>query len=457
MKKPVRALVPLVALALFYAGGASAGVPTLGANGEVYSVLSGPYGNLFPSGNAAPAGNLVLALVIDRLGQPAERLLVPTTEDEFPEDSPAVILDAASQNPFIVWQHRQSYIFSQLNLVQLTADGWSEVATISANPFRKKASPSFVVTHDYEVHVDGDGPAVRHDRTVAHIVWREEVTEGEPEAFYAPVVIDDGAYVGWNPIYRLNDLVGDLGPAEGPGIGVDLAPALAIGPGENNQSVVIAFAASALGRMVTVQAQVLPRALSELGDAMRFKLETLGAALNPADAGCHQALADLARHQLIDFGNRLQVGFLNSVADELGSFLLRDDTPCDAGAVSDEARLRLLDYGARFVSSGIAPIRDFARHQLIDFGNRMVIVPLPHQVRLGLVSAPAAPATGAGTTNLFVSRKGTNMLIAWEHAGLLSYRETRGEGWSSEFVLQPQSADGWTAAYQVLRDRIGDR
>ena len=68
------------------------------------------------------------------------------------------------------------------------------------------------------------------------------------------------------------------------------------------------------------------------------------------------------------------------------------------------------------------------------------------------------PATGAGKTTVLVSAKAaTHLLVSWEHDGLLSYRETRGDGWSNEFVLQPQNADGWTAAYQALRDRISNR
>ena len=73
---------------------------------------------------------------------------MPTTGDEFPEDSPAILLDPASQTPFLVWERWVNLIHPELNLVQLTADGWSEVAELSGSPFRQKSSPTFAITHD---------------------------------------------------------------------------------------------------------------------------------------------------------------------------------------------------------------------------------------------------------------------------------------------------------------------
>jgi hypothetical protein len=127
--------------------------------------------------------------------------------------------------------------------------------------------------------------------------------------------------------------------------------------------------------------------------------------------------------------------------------------------LADAVRAYVVDYGSSVIRGGIAPAEDFLRHQLVETGVHLKIEGGSdhHQVQLGLVSVRPAPTTGAGKTTVLVSRQGGDLLIAWEHDGLLSYRETRGEGWTSEFVLQPQNADGWTAAYQALRDRIADR
>jgi len=450
----------VLGLVLGTSGGAIASdVPTLGANGEIYKAVSGPYGELFPGGSAAPAANRVLALDIYRPGIAVERLLVPTTEDEFPEDSPSIILDPSSQTPFLVWERWMNYIHPELNLVQLTADGWSEVAELSGSPFRQKSSPAFAITHDADLRVDEAGNLVPRKRTIVHLVWLETIADGVLTAQYAPVVIEDGAYLGSNPVYRLNDLLADIPVAEGASVAPDLAQTLAIGPGGDGQSVSLAFSDARLGRIVTVTARALPRDLTAVSDRLREQLIAhFGPDFVPTDSASVDVVADFLRQQLVDVGNRLQTGFVAALQDELRRFVHdQGGVAPDIETLAESVGVHVASFGGSVIRSGIAPVADFLRQQLVDVGNRLEGGSDHHQVQLGLVSGRPAPTTGAGKTTVLVSRPGGDLLVAWEHDGVISYRETRGESWSSEFVLQPQSADGWTAAYQALRDRINDR
>ena len=446
-------------LLLGVGGRAAAGdLPTLGADGEIYRVVRGSYGDLFPGGSAAAPANPVLALDIDRPGVATERLLVPTTGDEFPEDSPSIILDPSSQTPFLVWERWVNFIHPELNLVHLTGEGWSEVAELSGSPFRQKSSPTFAITHDSVLRAQADGQLIPSDRTIVHLVWLESSGDGTYSAQYTPVVIQDGAYLGWNPVYRLNDLLANLPVADGPSVAPDLSRTITIAPGEDNQSVNIAVADPASGRLATVTARAIPRDLTEFGDALSHRLVEFGSQMAASEPGCRQAVADFVRQQMIDIGNHFQSGFASALTEDLThQVLASEQTACDVEALAPTLRTRVAEFGASFIRSGIAPLTDFARQQMTDIGNRLESGSIDHQILLGLMSDRPMPATGVGKTSILVSRSGNSLLVAWEHDGLLSYRETRGNGWSGEFALQPQKADGWTTAYQALRDRISDR
>jgi hypothetical protein len=433
------------------------GTSALGAEGELFTVVTGRYGDLFPGGHATPPDDLVLALDVARPGSPVERLLVPTTDDPYPEDSAAVILDPASQTPFLVWEHWKNFIHPELMLAQLTATGWSDVTEISGNPFREKSSPTFALTHDSDLRVDAAGELVPTDRTIVHLVWWETAATDDVLVKYAPVVIEDGTYVGWNPVYTLNELATDLEPSAAPSPTEDLAHVIGIAPGVDSRSVGIAFTDAATGRLVSATAHVLPRDLSDLGDTLRDRMVSFSAGLDANDSGCLGALGDYARAQLLDFGDRFQTGFLTPLSDEIRGLIVASTRACDDPGLADDARAQLLDFGDRCVVAGINPLEDAARAQLLDFGDRLQTTPLPDQVRVSLTSARPLPATGAGKTAVFISRTGKNLLVSWEHDGVLSYRESKDGGWSQQFVLRPTGPDGLAAAYQALRDRIADR
>ena len=179
MRRSLRsAALCLVTLALC-AATTRADVSAVGYHGESYALRHGTYSELFPGGNLAAAESWVLALDVTYRDGAIDRLLVPQTEDPPRDDSASLILEPASQTPFIVWQAWKNYIHPRLNLVQLTADGWSPVVELSGSPFNLKGSPSFVVTRDrYDLDRHGEGgESVHRERTTVHLVWWERVAE----------------------------------------------------------------------------------------------------------------------------------------------------------------------------------------------------------------------------------------------------------------------------------------
>jgi hypothetical protein len=115
------------------------------------------------------------------------------------------------------------------------------------------------------------------------------------------VVLEDGSYVGRNPVYRLTDLASEL-EASGVAMTEELLDTLTVQAGENERSFVVGFADVASGRVVTVEGRVLPGELGVLGDAIRPQL---------VDHGGHlverRALVDVREHGHLELGsNALQ-------------------------------------------------------------------------------------------------------------------------------------------------------
>jgi len=123
----------------------------VGGEGELYRVQAGSYGALFTAG-ALPAETPVLALDIERPGEALERLLVPGTEGEEEESSPALVLESTTDSLFLVWESRINSIHFRLNLGSYAAGAWSEPIEVSGNVYAAKSSPRLAVSRDaYEI------------------------------------------------------------------------------------------------------------------------------------------------------------------------------------------------------------------------------------------------------------------------------------------------------------------
>lgn len=455
MRRALRSAAFALAAAALAASPARAGVAAVGHDGESYTLRHGTYGDLFPGGGLADRGSWVLALDVGYRDGVVDRLLVPGTEDPPRDDSASLILEPASQTPFIVWQTWRSYIHPRLYLVQLTPDGWSPVVELSGSPFNLKGSPSFVVTRDgFDVEGE-DGETIHRERTIVHLAWWERIDEAV-RVLYSPVVLEDGVYLGQNPVYPLTGLATQLEPT-GAAMSEELLESLTIQAGDDDRSVVIGFADRTTGRLVTVEARVLPGELSALGDAVRAQLVEFGSRLDLGDPGTVSALSGAARAQLVEFGSRFHPSFVSYLAEQLDAFIADwlggngAGAPDDVESLAGGARAQLVEFGSRLERGGLAG--GDGEHVLLDF-SAFAEGSLHHLIVLTRATSWPAPLTDAAPTHMFVSRSGEQILVAWQRVGGVAYRESRGASLSDEYFLP---AGGDPAAVAAILRRLDDR
>lgn len=451
-------LLLLVPVALHADGATLESGAALGAHGEVYLVRAGHYADLFPSGNATAADSNVLALEIRHPDSTAERFLVPRTDDAASEPSFRLVLDSASQTPFVLWESWSGLAQVQLNLVSRTPEGWSDVIEISGNPFAFKKSPQLVVTHDQFEMEEPSGEITQHERTILHLVWLEYTAGGVPITMYAPVVLEDGAYLGWNPVYSLNDLIESSAAAQGLEINAALFETATIQHGGDSQSVVIGFADPSTDQLVSFELRVLPGELSSLADDVRAHLIEIGARYVPGDQKSLNTLADAVRAHLIEIGNRLHISLVDYLADESQALIKGADPHGDLSSLADAVRAHLIELGARMDRGRLARTSAGVRAHLIEIGYRSTGGSAPHnQIEMRIASQRLAPETGSGPTAIYLSRSGEDALVAWQDDQTIRYRETTASGWSDVQTLPLGPDDDIATAYDLLANRIRSR
>jgi hypothetical protein len=456
----MRALRPLLAaLALLAAAAVHADqrLVALGGDGELYRVLAGRYGELFTDGGT-PADNPVLAVEVVRPGQPPTRLLVPGTEGTDVEGTPAIVYEQAVDSLFLVWESRINNIHSQIKLARLGADGWAESVHLPGEYFSLKTAPSLAFTRDSFVGFDDAGNPVVHSRTIYHVVWWEEAGAGN-RVVYCPYVLVDGAYIGWSPIFDLNDL--DFGPpAAGALPTEELTRTPAIRAGKDGKSVVVGLVDPASGQLVELEIEVVPGELGGLAEAIRGDLEGFLAASPEATLG---NLADRARVQIIEIGHRLGMhpGVVSYVADATaGAIAAAGDQP--RNELADRARVQIIEIGFRMAGQGLAPAPDDLPGWLMEFPNEenpggpAGELPL-HSLHGQLTAARPIPEIGAGPTALYLSRDGKQALVSWSAGNQVLYRESTGGGWSEVHRLDLNAELTLAQAQAILSQRTRDR
>lgn len=407
----------------------------VGADGELYMVRAGSYGDLFPEESLVEPGNPVLALELVHPDQQREVLLIPDTEGADLEDSASVLFEDDSETLFVLWQTKINTIHSRLNLVGFHDGRWTENIEISGSPFGWKSSPQLAITRDRFNAEEHDGAPRTWSRTVVHLIWWEEGATG-PRVLYTPVVLIDGEYTGWNPVYRLDDLALAPGaPLAAPNYALAQAPRIEVGA--NGQTVVIGFVPAAGGELVTVALELLPGEISVLADKVRHQIIDIG--LQAGQEGGPSALADKIRHQIIDVGARLMLhpGVSSYVADAVHDRIDHSDPQQPAAALADDIRHQIIDVGAHAIDRGFDRSRmsvesvyrviELPSDDRIDDTSRGAPADL---IRVRRASVRPIPTTGEEKHTLYLSEDGRGVVIAWSEGEALLYRESRGAGWS---------------------------
>ena len=458
-----RSLLRLFALGVFFAGSATAAEVTLGSSGEVYTVAAGSYGALFAGGSAAATDDTVLALDVVRPDAAVERLLVPKTAGGEVEDSPALVYEEASDSLFLVWRSIVNQIHPVLYLASYKDGEWGEVLEVVGNPFAAKSAPQLAVTRDEFRFAGTDGFERTARRTVLHLVWWEAGGDGD-RINYAPILLLDGAYVGWNPIYSLGGLDRPAVEATIGGVTDQLLQAPRVQAGRNDHSVVVSFANPATGRLLVVEASLLAGELSALADGLKAHIIGGGFKLT-ADAA---TLADGLRAHITSGGYRLHRGVLGFIGDDLKAHIIGGGKKYAGAAKStlaDAARARVIEAGAGVLEHGVQAATAAANagepaaeriEELAQEGETATAGPVP-LLQLRVLANRPAPHTGAAPTTVYSSVDGRASLIAWVMGPEIRYIETQGTGWSPIRRLVTSEAFGFDQAWKVLERRIHSR
>lgn len=423
-----------LALALSAPLAAQSRSDVVGTDGELFVLQQGSYGDLFPQAGMADASNPALALEIVHADQTEERLLVPGTETEDLEESPSALFEDDSGTLFVLWQTNRHYVHSWLNLIGFHDGQWTDPIEITGSPFGWKSSPQLAVTRDSFTTANEDGTTKTWKRTVAHLIWWEQGADG-PRVYYTPVVLIDGEYTGWNPVYRLDDLAQAADSSLGePNPAVAEAPRL--DAGSNGQSVVVAFVPTGGSQLVTLTLELLPGELGALADAVRAQIIEVGRDGGPG--GGLGRIADKARAQIIEVGARLKLhpGVSGYVADQVFDEILASDPERPLSAIADDVRAQIIEVGAHMTDRGFDRMTAASSSQVLELpgapADPEASAP-PELMRVVQVSSRPTPQTGAGAeaAQLYLSEDGRSVVAAWQDGDSLLYRESRGDGWSS--------------------------
>lgn len=425
----------------------------LGAEGQVFSVVAGPYGEIFPGGTEDEAENSVLALRTQKVDGSSSLAVLPATLGRDRDESPVLVLETTSNRLHLLWQSWSGLAQSQLLVANLSEHGWSDPIEISGQHLDWKSSPSLAVTKDTFRYFEGD-EIHSVDRTVVHVLWSQETVRGI-DTLYAPLVLLDGQYIGKHPLVVLNELVPPSDGAAGP-LYAPVRPSITAGDSAN--SAIATFYDLDRRELVTVDLSMVQGEVTALADELERGLENGGRTLSGPNG--LERMIDESRSQLIDFGARLQVKreFLEAFASVTADYLRSTrPTSSELKSIAAEARSQLIDFGVQLGRGKLTRVSDESRSQLIDFGatqDRKA----PQSLRARVVGRFALPEAADAPMMVYSSRSGLNLLVFWEGSGVVEYRETLGSGrWSRPLRLKLGEQLSARDVRTVLQNRIEQR
>ncbi len=431
---------------------------TLGNHGELYLVKQGTYGDLFPGGTEVSGDHSVLALEITRPGEATQRLLVPDTRTEDLESSPAVIFEADSNTVFLVWESRPNANQSALKLASFDGSSWDPAIEVTGNSY-SKTSPQLATTRDSYQDTDAGGNPVLKHRITIHFTWSEETEPGLHEAFYTPIVLDEGTFIGSNPILSLNDFDrSNAYPSSQVPAALVRSPMVHAGHGGRG-AIMVSFTSAATGRLIALEVDVLPTQLRQLADKARAYIIDLGAQQQKPDL---PSLAVKARDFILSSAGDFQPEVARSMADLLQAHILGQGSatapPSDFAPIAEKARAYVIDLGAKFFGQVLKLPAEASSSQILQIVPSAAATPATHLLQVRAAFNRPAPPIGSGTVRVFFSETGANALVSWTGENRVYYRDSMGSsGWSEVRELKLSANFNLDKAYEVLRHRVQNR
>ena len=444
---------------------AAGSAPVLGKSGDIYQVTVGSYGELFPEGTDATADAEVLRLEARRGSETVGHYLIPGSEADDSDKTPSLSFDASTGRLYVVWSSNNDSTLTRINLASFDGSEWSETIEVSGNIYSNKSAPRLAVTHDrFELAEGTSGES--STRTVLHVVWSEDTTDGE-KVMYAPVVLIDGELAStWRRVHRLNDYVSPElidDPFEGE-VPASLLKAPTVDVAAESNAVVIGFADSASRALVQLELATPAVELSELAERLADHLDStnLCGRIETEGPSAITSVASAARAHIVIFGRRIRSRALGSLADDAKRMLTaRAEALCAEGglqSVSSEARAHIVIFGARSQDGDLLEQTVTGdSHVLLAAAQPVGDDYVQHLARLQVKSERAAPEVGSGQPTIFVSPTGTGAVVAWEGESSLTYVETVTDeadtAWSESYSLQIGDNLSRSEAYSILRER----
>ena len=392
-----------------------------GRAGEVYKVRAGSYGELFPNGQATAANDSVLAVDIARPGAVTQRVLVPDSSGAAVDEEPSLFFDDPSGSLYLIWQARSAGNLAQIVLDRFDGTSWSDVTEISGAPAPLKGRPQLAVTRMTYRAVAGEA---EHTITTLHVIWWEE---GQPveAAYYTPVVLEDGVYLGWNPVFRLNDIDRSDFAEDGDPSTRALFRSPAMDSGRDASSVVLGFANPRTARLVTMEFAALPLELSRLGDEVRSHIIGAGT----YDLG---QIAGAVRSHIIGAGSVAHASVLSYLADQAVARILNATglAALDLRWLADDVRSHIIGAGAEALLANRLDPGKPTSIRLIELPSSPDSGLPSHLIALRAVTARPLPAVDSNDVTVHVSATGEGVLVTWWDGRRLHYRESDGDGWT---------------------------
>lgn len=440
-----------LALSIFTAALAAAPLPALtlgsqvvGSQGAVLRIVSGSYGELFPGGTELAAEHRVLALDVAR-GSASQRLLVPGTEEVFEEFSPTLVHDSRAEVTWLLWEGIHNGIHPLLYLRSWDAAGWGEQIELSGSPFSRKGHPQLLVTRDRSLEPQADGSSAEVERAILHVFWWEEQAS-ELRKRYAPLVLEGGRFLGAHPVRDISDL---FPPDPSVPALAAFGDLLRIQPGASHGSLVAGFVEQDAARVVTLQIDVVPRALSRLA-------EDVADFVTAQNAMPLEQLANLVRDRIAASGTAIHPATLDYLKQSVAGLIAAMDPAQTATegmeSIGLKAGMHILIIGHRTGVQTGEPAPD----EVLTVSRFGGVRPW-HHLRLSKAASRPFPAEVGAGAQLFLSKNGQEACLAWQVESKVIYRESSPAGWADpQEILLSESLDAATAM-AILAQRTADR
>jgi hypothetical protein len=435
------------ALALLAATPASANDArtALGANGEVYTVVRGSYGNLF--GADAPAGsaaNPVLALEVLKAGKD-ERTLVPGTGGPEDEQDAALAYDTIGSRPYVVWQSQR--VFSIVGFAG--ADGWQQTVELPGDLASTKRNPQLATSVVRYLKLDAEDHPVAARRTIVHLVYHDDA-EPDGRLVYTAAAIEDNVVVPAAQAFDLRLLAGDA-----PTLPNALTAPASLWQrpvarrGRDNDNVGIAFVDDERGELVTVELRPIADDLGHFADAARAVVIEIGHR-NPGDS--HSKIADKARAVVIEIGRKVMHPV---IADFLSKAFLDNLAAADASSTIETAAR---GAWAHVIGTGITLQQGTgAKPHVVELAGT-ASDGSSRALDLRWVSRRVLPQLPeASDLKLFLSPRAQEASIAWSAPSAVRYRETAGPGWEPLRSLQLGPTLTREQAFKLVEQRLDEQ